>query len=313
MNTRLVPALFACAALLLPFAGCSFEVGTEGGDEGLVGQEEGALVGAPSRFYLARRDHRTCPPPLCGGYYLKEVNHPSGERYVSRLDLPRYLSDQDTLNDIGGARDGELILEGSPEIDTKTGAIPYLRVWQAFRGMPGVGAATPDSYFQVKDRDPPIACLVAPCNNELAYRLNSHLVEDFTAFDVTHAAGTYVDTTWLDDRVRHHDAVVSARYVKGDKYPGGYEVVLDVSQVFVKLPVATARCDAPPRILCPFGHRGAYVRDADRCLVFDGCMDRNACAVSLAPTCDNGYEVTSWPTRGETCVSYACDPTFTLP
>ena len=32
MNTRLVPALFACAALFLPFAGCSFEVDTEGGD-----------------------------------------------------------------------------------------------------------------------------------------------------------------------------------------------------------------------------------------------------------------------------------------
>ena len=311
MSARTPFAFVLASAAVWTFIGaCSSDTGGEDGAAPAV--DEQSLVSATSLYYSVRRDPRMCPSPTCGGYFLKALNRDTPERYVSRLELPFTLWDDETASRVLDAPDGDLVVRGSLGADEMTTTTPYLVVWEAFRGLPGAIAATPDRFYRVMEREPPISCFVAPCNNELARLVNVGTVTDFTTVSVARALQPQMDAPWLQSRVERHGAVVLGSWAHGQKYPGGYEDVLMVSQVFIRLPDRPGPCEDPLPYVCPDPYVTGYVRDAERCFAFDGCIRSDLCALPIARACPDGFTRTTWPTDEGSCVAAVCEPSFVV-
>lgn len=311
MSARTRLAFVLASAATWAFLGaCSSDEGGEG--TAAPSADEQALVSSRSVFYSVRRDPRMCPSPTCGGYFLKELNRTTPERYVSRFELPFTLWDDETAARVLDAPDGELVVRGSLASDEVTTTTPYLVVWEAFRGLPGAVVATPDRFYQVEVREPPIACLVAPCNDELASLVNGDTVTSFTAVSVARALQLQMDEPWLLARVERHGAVVLGSWAHGQKYPGGYEQLLMVSQVFIRLPDRPGPCAGTSPYVCPEPYVTGYVRDAERCFALDGCIRRDRCTIPIVHACPAGFTRATWPTDEGACLAAVCEPSFVV-
>jgi hypothetical protein len=297
--------LTLCTALVVP-SGCASNV-----VPGTAGEEIGA------HYYAARRDAQDCRVAPCGGYILARLNTPGAVYHVRSLDFSSAGFGAGTIRAIEEAPPGELVLYGSIG-DTIAGMeADTFVVVSAYRGMPGIPVPPDGSFYVVQDREPPIECLVAPCDNEIAHQVETDERVAFTTVSVARASAVYVDQSWLADRVRHHGAVVAGNFRAGAREPDGLEKVLDVGQVFVELPDRGGPC-LSPYILCAEPTQPVYTRDVDRCLVFQSCVEQHACPPALPrghghrrppPRCAEGYTLSRWPAAG-TCVDYACDPAF---
>jgi hypothetical protein len=311
MSARTPLAFVLASAAAWTFLGaCSSD---KSGEETVApSADEQSLVSPTSLFYSVRRDPRMCPSPTCGGYFLTELNRTTPERYVSRFELPFTLWDDETAGRVLDTPDGDLVVRGSLASDEVTTTTPYLVVWEAFRGLPGATPGTPDRFYQVAAREPPISCIVAPCNNQLASLLNGGTVLDFTSVSVARALRPQMDAPWLRDRVERHGAVVLGSWAKGQKFQGGYEELLMVSQVFIRLPDRPGPCVDPLPYVCPTPYVTGYVRDAERCFAFDGCIRREQCSIPIVRSCAAGFTRTTWPTDEGSCIAAVCEPSFVV-
>lgn len=306
------------ALALAPFAvlalGCVADAGAlpevEADEEAVasVGEE---LSTTREAFVVLRHDARRCVSPLCGGYYVREVNvSKPKETYVSGLDLAQAgLADEDAAK-VTSAPAEELLLKGTlGPIEKRFGTRPFV-VTEAYRGLPGVVPASADLFYQARDREPAIQCFAAPCNNELAQKLGAKTTTAFTTLSVARASRPLVDQAWLARQVTSYGGVVAAKLRNGTKYPAGYEKVLDASQVYLRVPVATPPCTRFPLHLCPEGQINTFARTADRCLIPNGCRTPGACSKQHVPVCADGYSMVEWTSAPSACQAYACDPAF---
>lgn len=300
-------SLSARAACLLLFAGATACTSSDGSTD--PGESADELSSSAPAFVTLRPDPRTCGAPLCGGYFVRAVNRPRIEHYVSGLDLAESGLPADALEDIRSAPLNELVLSGHlGALDQRYRTRKFV-VQDAYRGMPGVTPREGAAFYQVHARNPPILCLVAPCPNEIASLLNTGTEEAFDRISVNPAALSWVDKGWLGSRVEKHDAVVAGMFVQGDRFPGGYEHVLEASQVFVRLPDRIGPCPERPAMLCSPGASAVYQRTVDRCIEQVGCVPPKVC-MQYIPECQPGYTLMSWAALPDGCPSYACDPSF---
>jgi len=312
MRTHLVAGLALAGTLALgAFAGCGVDPGAEGEDTATVAD---ALASRQS-YVTVRRDLRKCMAPLCGGYFVREVNSGAMERYVSGVELAE--GDRSTreliLAAVGSAADGEVVLFGGmgpaePRFGTR--AFVTLGAW---RGLPGVHPARGDVYYRVLE--PPTACMSGVCAPLAAQALDQRTIAHVSGVDLDGALAPmppHVDARWLVDRIVHHGALVAGRLV-GER-PVQHEALdrLDARQVFLRLPELPGPCPRT-RVVCPVRTVPAYTRDVNRCLVFDGCIDVDACPIlPSSDACADGYTPVRWVAGNEACTDLACDPTFTL-
>jgi hypothetical protein len=121
-----------------------------------------AASGAPrpaAALYLVRPDPRMCPSPLCGGWWVRQVNHAvttcgdasrSRECYVARADgIPETLR---------GTRAGTLLVRGRV-LPATAGGFSRLVVLAAWR--PAGESAPAGTTFRVVDNG--VRCVTAPC------------------------------------------------------------------------------------------------------------------------------------------------------
>jgi hypothetical protein len=265
-------------------------------------------------FVTLRQDDRKCMAPLCGGFWIKDVNRNREERYVSGLDFSQSGLDEELVARVQGAPVGELIVRGKLGPEESTYGTRALMVYDAYRGMPGVTPITGDIFFQAEDRDPPIQCFTAPCPNEVARKLNTGKAYAFDGYQVGLAARPFVDQDWLIDRVNHHGAIVAALFVQGEEFPGGYAYLLDASQVYLNVADMTGPCSTVRLAQCPeAGSEWTYTRDEDLCVLPVACSTNDNCPSLQPPQCEEGYSVSAWRTDSQSCIAFACDPSFVLP
>lgn len=308
---------FAAAALLMgmgiAIGGCAVETAPEASFDSDQLQDSDSDLSASSRTYVTiRRDYRKCVSPLCGGYWVQDVNRKHiNERYVSALDFSKAKMDDQQIAKVLEAGDGELVLHGKlgpleKQFNTRT-----FLVSDAWRGMPGVKPLEGDRFYSARDRDPQINCFTAPCPNEMAYELNSTAKFAFDGYSVKLAARPHVDQDWLIDRINNHKAIVAAWIIDGDKFPGGYAQILDASQVYLNVKDMTGSCPAFKLAQCPNdGEIWTWERDIDLCLHPVGCVAPASCPSKVPPKCDAGYSVTAWNTSPDGCQKLVCDPDF---
>jgi hypothetical protein len=259
-------------------------------------------------YVTVRRDVRRCAAPLCGGYFLHELNRTTDERYVSGLDFsPSGLHDDTVSSALEATAD--LVLRGElgpaePMFGTRA-----LRVIDVYRGLPGVTPGPDDAFLTVHEREPPILCFAAPCNNEVATRLNASTTFTFTTLSVEGVTIPWINQAWLSAAIRRRGAIVAGHLEKGEHLPGGYEEILRVSRVYVHLHDTARACPPRPHVACVRGKVATYRRTEDRCLDFDACVDPGICP-EYVPVCTDGYTLVSWPSSPSGCMAYACDPSF---
>jgi len=249
-------------------------------------------------FLLARRDVRKCISPLCGGYWVKDLNSTMQERYVSAFDFSQSVSLLAELQDkVTGAPDGEVVVFGrlgpkESRFNTRT-----LLVKDAYRALPGNTVPGTDKFYGVGVTK--IACVTTPCANLQFTRLNrttGHVLG--TEVSIENALRTRVQGDWVMERIRTGRAVVAGHVTRS-----GADVVLTASQVYVQLPDRIQSCPRVAQPSCP-GQQVASTRTANRCTVPVGCTPFGVCA-QFFPTCEAGYSLVSWVNL---CPRFACEP-----
>ena len=291
------------AALLgvgVTIAGCAVDAQTA---------DEGDLSAASRSYVTLRRDARKCASPMCGGYFVHDVNRATAETYVAGLDLVPASLLPELEDSVLAAPAEELVLRGKlGPVESAHGTREFL-VSEVYRGMPGSAPADADVFFTTKTHTPAIQCITAPCNNEIATRLNSTKTTSFTSYNVIDALPSFGDQAWLTGRQQTHGAITAGSIVKGTKQPGGYEQVMTATQVYVRLPDVLGPCPKVAQPSCASGKVPTFKRSLDRCLVFTTCVKPGICPQFL-PACDEGYTLSTWAQSSLGCKAMACDPTF---
>lgn len=252
-------------------------------------------------FIIARRDIRRCVSPLCGGYWVKDLNSTMQERYVSGFDFSQSELPQSAQDAARGAPDFEVVLFGrlgpkETRFDTRT-----LVVQRVFRGMPGKTFPSDAKFYGVFPTK--IACITTPCANLQTTRLNrttGHTMA--TDVDVSAAQAALVDGDWLLSRSLYNRTVIAGKIVRRNKH-----VTVTAAQVFVELPDRLAPCQVESEPSCGDQLVANWTRTPDRCVVPTGeCIEPRYCALYV-PSCDAGYRQVSWSAG---CTQYACEPEF---
>lgn len=299
--------LSAAVVLGLALGGCGGPADDAGDD--LAASEDG-LSARSSTHVTLRHDTRRCMAPLCGGYFAHDVNRKTADVYVNGLDFSKSgLSDRD-VEAVRAAQPGELVVKGKLGAADSRGT-RALVVLEAWVGLPGMTLASGDAFYTAKARDPQVQCLVAPCHNLVAAKLATSSKPAFTRLEVGPAAKPLVDVAWLGSRVLTHGAIVAAHLESGQRFPGGLEKVLEASQVFVRVPATIGSCPTFPIARCPQGKVMQFSRNPERCIRPIGCVEPRACPLRV-PRCDDGYALASWSGDAGACMTYACDPLFSL-
>ena len=270
---------------------------------------EGGELGSSSRTYVvARRDARRCASPMCGGYFIHDVNRATlREVYVPGYDFSQSnLTTEEERARVTNAPDFEVVLFG------KLGALRNgyrdFVVTAAWRGMPGVRFQDGvDTFYSVQGVS--IQCFTAPCATMKATKLHTTSSVLFHDVSVERAAKPRVDRDWMTSRVTDGGALVAGRLRDGAQVGAGVERVLDATQVFVKLPDSKGACPRPSLPLCPSPKVNVWQRDTNLCTMPAGCTVPGMCAAFI-PTCDDGYSLQSWTGGPFACPQYACDPAF---
>jgi hypothetical protein len=292
-------ALLLAAAVL--GIGCGTSLSEIDEHEDVLGDDSLELSSTKDTFLVARRDVRRCIYPLCGGYWVKDLNSTMQERYVSGFDFSGSTLSEEAQGQVAGAPDFELVLEGRLGKKENLYNTRPLSVIGAYRGMPGKTFAATDKFYAVFPTK--IGCPTGqPCAYLQTTRLNrttGHTMA--TDVSVARALATRVDERWLHGRVLSSRAVVAGKIIRANKH-----ITVDASQVFVALPDRVAACPPATAPACPSGKIRAYECTADRCTVPLGCTYPGACA-PFEPTCDPGYTLIGWT---NICPRHACEPDF---
>ena len=271
--------------------------------------DEGDLSQSSRSYVTLRHDDRKCAAPMCGGYFVRDVNRATAERYVSGLDLAAAGLAPEIEDSVLAAPAEELVLRG------KLGPIEALHSTRAFlvsevyRGMPGMAPGAADVFFTSKTHTPALECFTTPCNNEVATQLNSTKTTTFSSYQVTDALPSGGDAAWLTGRMQTHGAITAGNIVNGAKAAVGFEQVLAATQVYVRLPDVLQACPKVAKPQCASGKMPTFTRSLDRCLVFDTCVKPGICTQFL-PACPADYTQTTWAHSSSSCKAMACDPSF---
>ena len=295
--------------------GCAVETSPPASDfsSEQVDEAESDLSTTSPSYVTVRHDDRKCMAPMCGGYWVKDVNKKTNERYVSALDFSLSGLDDVLIGKVLEAPAAELVLRGKLGPKEHTYKTRTFLVYEAYRGMPGVVPYEGDIYFTAEDRDPQVQCFTAPCPNEVASKLNSGATRLFDGYQVQLAARPHVDQDWLIDRVNHHGAIVAAWIIPGEHFAGGFEKILDASQVYLNVADMTGPCTTAPLAPCFEGAQWTYTRDENLCLLPNACVANDNCPSLAPPRCEDGYAITAWHVNSPGCMRLVCDPAFVLP
>lgn len=298
MRTTFFAAVFAVTAV-----GCGVSEVEVTDSAEATAEETGELSTRTSSYVVFRHDLRRCMAPLCGGYFVRDVNRKVlREEYVSGFDFSQSGLTEETQAKVFEAA-GEVVLRGKlgptePRFNTRA-----FIVLEAFRGMPGVTAATTDVFYRVERADE-IRCIAAPCPSLRAIKLHTTQQTLFHEVSVARASKTNVDARWMTSRITDKGALVAAAFVTRNRV-----TTLDAAQVFMRLPEPSQSCPRVAIHQCAAGYTLSWARNENRCLLPTGCVRTVTCP-QIRPYCDADYSATTWNGGLNACPRAVCDPTW---
>lgn len=230
-----------------------------------VADRSDAAAGADdaSTYYIVtRQDFRKCAWPMCGGYYVKRVNHANTrcadgtlqpDCYVADLDLGAAgASDDETAafnaaftQGLGIVRgDLTIVNDGSVSVSTLAGT----EAWWAMAGV-----VPTDTVYRVTDLG--ITCFAYPCLSYDEGKLNTNKSKTIAGVDLT-ASGAAPEVVAKGYDALASDGLLVAGTHSQISGPGGKALSLDASEFYVKLqpaPATGASCGGIAGIACAAG------------------------------------------------------------
>ena len=200
----------------------------------------GAEVRAPVH-YLGRADLRLCPSPMCGGLWLKAVNHapstcrqPIGrECYVARLEFSDAIDDRarqrlTTLVEQGRGLVLGFVTRGSVEGFRDLDVLRVVRVWQS-----SSGSRRPRGVFR-RLRDNGVRCITTPCFSIRAPALNVGSEIDVSEVDLSATGAGAAERRWAHTLVATRELLAAGVVErKPNAVPGGAGRAFVASQIYV--------------------------------------------------------------------------------
>jgi hypothetical protein len=138
-----------------------------------ISADESSTLAENSTFFIIRSDMRKCASPMCGGYFVKQVNQPTTRCANGRNMAECYVADIDW--------------NGAPEVDARQalvrgslvtrgdrngtyGTLKVTETWETLSSDKPNG-----DYYRVRDLG--IRCIAAPCETHSEFKLNTALAE----------------------------------------------------------------------------------------------------------------------------------------
>ncbi|MBD2441562.1 DUF6748 domain-containing protein [Nostoc sp. FACHB-110] len=148
-------------------------------------------------YYTIRRDFRRCASPICGGYFIKQVNLKAtpcidgvfrSECYVSAIDLSSLKVSPDQLAKIQNDDGSRLLLRGNivPVAFPGIGEFGNLRVKEAF--IAATNAPAKGTFAGLKDNG--IRCITTPCFSTNQLVLNKPYISQVSSIDLSQTGAT---------------------------------------------------------------------------------------------------------------------------
>jgi hypothetical protein len=141
-------------------------------------------VSSNSTYFTVRADLRRCASPMCGGYYVRPVNHllvPCGngrlmaECYVAKIDW----NGQTQVDARRALLRGDVL----PKSFGNFGVFRVSESWQAAGDNPPT-----DVFYRVHDRG--VRCITFPCASHREMKLNSSFSQSIAGVDLTGAGAS---------------------------------------------------------------------------------------------------------------------------
>ncbi len=169
--------------------------------EQVESDEAAASLSSTSTYFSVRGDYRRCMAPLCGGYWIKRVNHSTTRCMDGSYSAECYVADIDWssagLDPSDASGTGSLVFRGT--IGSKNyygqwtlGVLKATEAWQA-----ATDATASGSFYRVKFDN--LVCFRAPCFDTTADELNSRSSRKLS--DLDGAYGSKVESIFHKENV----------------------------------------------------------------------------------------------------------------
>jgi hypothetical protein len=183
-------------------------------------------------YYTVRQDMRRCVSPLCGGFFVRQVNHPSTRCFDGKISPECYLAEIE-WNGQAALEPNKVLLRGKISSRTyprfgKLGVLRVQEVWQA------ASPEVPSGIFYLV-HDLGIRCITHPCLTHAEVELNSILNSRIAGVDLgkVHATGGQVDEATRAMTTKEGVIVAGAHAnVSG---PAGKAKMLTASQFYLRV------------------------------------------------------------------------------
>lgn len=139
-------------------------------------------ISSNSTFFTVRPDLRRCASPMCGGYYVRPVNHLLVPCAFGRLQTECYVAEID-WNGQSQVDHGRALLRG--DLSAKRfGHFGILGVFRVSESWQAAGDKHPtDVFYRVRDRG--VRCITFPCPSHREMKLNSSFTQNIAGVDLT--------------------------------------------------------------------------------------------------------------------------------
>jgi hypothetical protein len=203
-------------------------------------QAQAASIGGGTIYYTLRRDLRRCAFPLCGGYFVRRVNHPltrcvSGkfmkECYVAEIDWnghPQIEVNGALLR--GKIMNKSYVKPGKPPMAFlwTVGEFGVTESWQSAGDQISNGL-----FYRVKDRG--VRCITHPCLTHLEVKLNSTAQRNIAGVDLSGARVPESRVSEAFEQMTRPDGVIIAGSHLPVTGPAGKSIMLKASQFYLRV------------------------------------------------------------------------------
>ena len=192
-------------------------------------------------YYTVRADLRRCASPMCGGFFIKLVNHVRtrcadgrnmAECYVAEIDWNRQPSGEPRTMLVRGDL-SQRWFQGS----RRFGVLRVIESWRAASERPPEGM-----FFRVKDLG--IRCITHPCLSHQDERLNSYMRRKIAGVNLNRAQASADTVASADQAMTSSGGILVAGTHRSVSGPAGRAATLDATQFYLRAsgPVAKKTC-----------------------------------------------------------------------
>lgn len=199
----------------------------------------------PFDYYEARPDFRKCASPMCGGIFVKRLNHIWTHCPDGSFDRECYIGDVN-WDAIGGypfeqLDRGPVVLQG--QIGKSDNPFQDLGLFTAENAWQGIGTrGSFGRYFAVINNG--IVCITSPCFSFDLYTLNSKKTRAISSIDLERSGASEKEINEAYRLMGEGQPVLSKGYLRRVREFAGTGIELKATRLFLPInkPVITPDC-----------------------------------------------------------------------